>query len=595
LFWAAWGYKFDQPKLKANLQFLADNGFNYIRALGVVGCVNDPNDPSDYWAGREIKVSWPDYNEMIAGLTDLAYDQYGLRIEWTLIGDGQCTVPTTADKYDLINRFLAMSQGREHKIVHFELANEAWQNGFGGSDGLEELREMTSFMRANSDILVAASAPSGHKCEDAQAIYDGCIADIATIHFDRDIKKTEGAWRPVRQPWEHQYCSLPVGSNNEPIGPGASVNTEHSPIKLVAGAIVTYISGLPLHVFHSNAGVRGDQDIWEMSGAESFSKIHELLAPDLSSWKAVNAHWSDSPFQVFAGDKNGTLHPDEMWVDYNGSTSGVVRAYGAKKGNDFVVFPIGIKNSVTMAPRKGMDFAVIDPITGATLECHSRPKDQQFKLTGYEAALIKGSFWCNGAPCGPACTVSGPVCGDKKCAPGVEDCGKCPGDCPCPSGKSCQNNQCKSGTPTTPEPSGTPTFPADFAGVVWLHKNVSGWPQTATLSSVKFNGGNICLNYDKSTVWPGVTIAENTIVNGNPWVFVYQDGTWYAATWEWLRVNQTCKNAKSVAGDHIKKNPLKNWKPVAGETYYFMVSGLARDPNITNVQQRSNPVKVVWP
>ena len=50
-----------------------------------------------------------------------------------------------------------------------------------------------------------------------------------------------------------------------------------------------------------------------------------------------------------------------------------------------------------------------------------------------------------------------------------------------------------------------------------------------------------------------------------------------------------------MAGDHIKKNPLKNWLPVSRETYYFMVSGLARDPNITNVQERSNPVKVVWP
>ena len=36
-FWAAWGYKYDQEKLKANLQFLSESGFNYIRALGVVG------------------------------------------------------------------------------------------------------------------------------------------------------------------------------------------------------------------------------------------------------------------------------------------------------------------------------------------------------------------------------------------------------------------------------------------------------------------------------------------------------------------------------------------------------------------------------
>jgi len=149
--------------------------------------------------------------------------------------------------------------------------------------------------------------------------------------------------------------------------------------------------------------------------------------------------------------------------------------------------------------------------------------------------------------------------------------------------------------PPGPGPDETPELPGDFSGVVWLHKDVSGWPQTASLSPVSFKPDNICLTYDKTNVWPGVIIAPDVNVNANPWIFVYQDGTWYAATWEWLRVGQTCKASKSVAGDHIKKAPLKDFKPVAGQTYYFMVSGLARLPEFTNVQERSNPVKVVWP
>jgi len=58
-----------------------------------------------------------------------------------------------------------------------------------------------------------------------------------------------------------------------------------------------------------------------------------------------------------------------------------------------------------------------------------------------EAALIKGAYWCNGAPCGPTCVVSAPApsYGDSKYVPGVEDCKSCAGDCPCPSGKSCNN------------------------------------------------------------------------------------------------------------------------------------------------------------
>jgi len=431
MFWAAWAYKNDMDKLKANLQFLKDNGFNYFRALGVVGCVNDPNKPSDYWAGREIKVSWPDYNEVIAGLTDLAYDQYGLRVEWTLIGDGQCTVPTTSDKWDLINRFLSMSVGREHKIVHFELANEYWQNGFGGADGLAELREMTLHMRDNTDILVAASAPPKADCASMSKVNEGCISDIATAHYARASLIPEGSWGPVWQPWNHLSCPLPTGSNNEPIGPGASVNPENSPIKLVSGAIVSYISSHALYVFHSSAGVRGDQDLWDMSGATSFSQLHNLLPSDLSSWSPVNADSADAPLQVFAVDASGTFHADKMWVDVNGPTSGAVRTFGAKKGDEFIVYPMGILNSLTMAPRKKMTFSVIDPISGVIKECHTKGTGQQFVLTGAEAFLIKGVYWCGDQPCNshPCAEDPGPDdCSD--CGPGF----LCEGDqCVCPA------------------------------------------------------------------------------------------------------------------------------------------------------------------
>src|SRR5207245_789688 len=123
--------------------FLAEHGFDYFRALGVVG---DPFQP-DSWDGREIDWRWPDYDEVIAGLTDLAYDVYGLRVEWTLFGDGQLNIPDEADRYRLVDRFVAMAHGREHKIMHFELANEYWQNGFSGDAGLAQLRALTQYLR----------------------------------------------------------------------------------------------------------------------------------------------------------------------------------------------------------------------------------------------------------------------------------------------------------------------------------------------------------------------------------------------------------------------------------------------------------------
>ncbi len=388
MMWAAWAYKNDRPRLEANLQFLAEHDFDFIRALGVVG---DPNAP-DYWDGREIDMNWPDYPAVIAGLTDLAFDQYGLRIEWTLIGDGQVTVPSFEQRQALVQTFLQMAEGREHKILYFELANESWQNGFGGEQGLADLRTLTQSMKLQSPNLVAASAPSGPECADAQAIYAGDVADLSTIHFDRDIWKVEGSWRPVRQPWEHQFCEgLPPGSAIAPIGPGSSVAEEQDPVRLVAGAITTYVAGLPIYVFHSDAGVRGDDDLWNMAGVDRFVHVRELLPPDLADWAPKNAHWADAPFTVFAGE-NGALVPDTMWVDLNAPQSGVVRAYGAVRDSEFVVFPIGILGSVTVAPRRPLTFDVIDPMSGMVLASHDLETGQQVQISGADALLLRGSY-----------------------------------------------------------------------------------------------------------------------------------------------------------------------------------------------------------
>ncbi len=141
--------------------------------------------------------------------------------------------------------------------------------------------------------------------------------------------------------------------------------------------------------------------------------------------------------------------------------------------------------------------------------------------------------------------------------------------------------------------------PFDLSKVTWLHTDVSGWPVTSNLK-VSTANGVIHLDFDKTNSWPGVEINHTSgtrkiQVNANPWVFVCRDGKWYGATWEWLAVGNTRKNMTSVAGDHIKQPPLQNWRPRSGEAVYFMVSSLARFGNIRNVQERTPPVRFVWP
>jgi len=138
--------------------------------------------------------------------------------------------------------------------------------------------------------------------------------------------------------------------------------------------------------------------------------------------------------------------------------------------------------------------------------------------------------------------------------------------------------------------------PLDLDDVTWLHTDVSGWDVTSTIASVSVDSSNICFDYDKADEWP-IFDYNGTDVVGNPWIFIWHDDQWYGATWEWLRPEQTCKARTSVAGDHIKQSPFdesSGWTPTSGETYYLMVSGLARDSN-RNVQERTEPVAFVWP
>ena len=139
-----------------------------------------------------------------------------------------------------------------------------------------------------------------------------------------------------------------------------------------------------------------------------------------------------------------------------------------------------------------------------------------------------------------------------------------------------------------------PEGPPPLDELVWLHSDISGWPETNTLSAVTVSDDTICLENDGVHEWPGEYLGGDTAVVGNPWIILEHEGVWYAATWEWLRPGQECKARYAVNGDHIKIPPLDTWSPTSGETYWFMVSGLARFSE-RNVEARTNLVPVVWP
>jgi len=142
-----------------------------------------------------------------------------------------------------------------------------------------------------------------------------------------------------------------------------------------------------------------------------------------------------------------------------------------------------------------------------------------------------------------------------------------------------------------PEPTAVPSnesVPADLSGVEWVHGDVSGWAETASLQ-VSIGGGTIRLDYDKTRVWRAING-----VNANPWIFVFRNGHWIAATWEWLGFGQTTKPMNTVNGAHIGRRQLIDFQPRSGEIYGFMVSGLIRDSS-RNVLERTPVVMARWP
>lgn len=137
-------------------------------------------------------------------------------------------------------------------------------------------------------------------------------------------------------------------------------------------------------------------------------------------------------------------------------------------------------------------------------------------------------------------------------------------------------------------------FPDDLSDVVFIESpSVKSWPATARLN-VSVGGGNITLNYDKKGVWPRSARLGGCCV-ASAWGVVKVGGVWHAGTWEYLRPQQTVKKVKAFGGCCHFRGPIGNFRPVNGEIYGLMVSGVARDSlKQNNVRERSNVAIFKW-
>jgi len=388
-FTALWRCRNDRPRFESDLRFLSEQGFNYYRMLSMVG-------HNRAWEGLEIAPvtftsredkrveAWPDYWKQLAEMIDFAYDRYGMRAQITIFADAQL-MPRKEDRIEHMRRLLAeVVRGREQKIILLEVANEAWQNGFPGEEGVRDLREFTKFLADRTAVLVATT--SNHH-DDFEKTYGNSAADIATWHFSRDLQTDDG-WKPVYDCWDFgDRPGFPPASSNEPIGPGSTVATESSAIRLVMAAAFAYSAKLPMYVFHSKAGVMGKTRFEETASIRDFRHLPEILPPDLAGWRRNDGKQKEAPFTVFAGGQ-----PNRYTLEVAESKDGCVRNIGSRKEDRFVCVPIGIREGgLQIEVREDVEFDVIDPLTAKTVRSAKMKAGERMVLpAGAGGLILKG-------------------------------------------------------------------------------------------------------------------------------------------------------------------------------------------------------------
>jgi hypothetical protein len=387
--------KVDRERLNRNLALFAAKGFNYVRVLSMVSWDGLEIAPVTFTnrAGRVV-AACPEYWQQFRDLLDLAA-QHGLRAEVTIFADAQYVMPSKATRQAHLDGIMANIAGRESQLMHLEVANEAWQNGFPGAQGIADLRAFAQYLTDRTSALVAITSNDDTSDQGIIALHGGSAADLATVHFSRDTRTPEGGWLPVRDAYRAgNLPGVPPVSSNEPIGPGSSVSSENDPIKLCAAAVFAYLANLPAYVFHSSAGVYARVRFEDTPGIDAFQFVRRLLPPDLASWTRHDGLEASSPFTVYCDGQ-----PNRYWPDVTGASNGCHRNIGALRGNKFVSFPMGIlSGGVTLEARRAVQVQVIQPLTGATVSNLTLNAGERFTLAqGPGAYILKGTYFSKDA------------------------------------------------------------------------------------------------------------------------------------------------------------------------------------------------------
>lgn len=283
-------------RYRANCVGMRARGATTHRILGMVA-----------WSGREIDPRRSDIVELTRATIEAGY-ALGLRSRLTMFADCNKLEMRMPERREHALKMAHGLRGLEHMIESIEVCNEPGYAEFNGPWTPEQLVEVARLIaREIDDIPVGCGAPFGgpHSATEwTDEVYQILAKDVdlAFPHFDRDVRKHDGMYRPIRQPLEAMNLGYPF-VNGEPIGPGASLASEDNPGRLRAAATFTWIARGAGHCYHTKPGIGASSDglIHEQPGAAVVFAGAQLLAPDTVQFQAHNWHWDTNPWITVDG------------------------------------------------------------------------------------------------------------------------------------------------------------------------------------------------------------------------------------------------------------------------------------------------------
>jgi hypothetical protein len=357
LFWARWGFVHDRARLERNLAFLASNGVDYIRVLGVVD-----------WPDRYVGADAPD--DSITGLTDLAFDKYGLRVEWSIFGAIDST-PTPEARERLVRRFAAALAPRREKLQAIELGNELWSTGW--KDKAAEAQVLARLLRKSFDI-VAVTSPQGLDAAAVGQWYSGSGATLLTVHPPRDGGSGRDAWRYVTRAWEPWQSSPMPWSNDEGKGPQSSVAADDDPLRLAMYAGLTWLGGGAAFTLHTGAGISGGGALAAPGGTHPFQRSANV-------WEVPNI---ERTLRAIRAVRDRLPRDLPNWT--RDRKSDLMFAAHAEDGR-FVTMPMQMTKPIRVVRDGRFRVDVYDPSSGARVESHTTP----FTLAPRPALILIGA------------------------------------------------------------------------------------------------------------------------------------------------------------------------------------------------------------